>query len=64
VAFKFDHSNLTLLRISRWGPDRAADAVKVVYGKNMKWLWLNPNKLQKISPVKDSLTINIKRKAS
>jgi hypothetical protein len=22
--FKFDHSNLTLLRINRWGPDRAA----------------------------------------
>jgi hypothetical protein len=47
--FEFDHSNLTLLRINRGAPDRAAGEVKVVYRKNTKWLLLNPNQRQKFT---------------
>ena len=39
------YSNLTLLRINRWEPDRAAGEVELVYGKNAKWILFNPNRV-------------------
>jgi len=47
--FKFDHSNLTLLRINRWGPIALRREVNLVYGKNTKWLLFNSNQHQKFT---------------
>ncbi len=33
--------------LNRWGPDRAASEVKLVYGKNTKWVLFNANQRQK-----------------
>jgi hypothetical protein len=41
--------DVNAVRINRWGPDRAAGEVNLVYGKNTKWLLFDPNQRQKLA---------------